>query len=211
MYTLYYSPGACSLVAHALLAQAKQPYDTVKIDLQKGEGRTPEYLKINPRGQVPVLIEDGKIRRESAVIALHLAEKHNSPLLPKDVEQRRAMEEWLAFYNSTLHQAYSAYFLMWRRLEDEQAKEAALSLVVKRINMLWREVEEHLATHRYLCGDVMTLPDLFHAVIANWSTVLAHKIELGPNILRLCSEVAQLPHFKQALEEESINYRLSAA
>ena len=210
MYKLYYSPGACSLVAHALLVASAQSFEAVSIDLKKGENRRAEFLQINPRGQVPVLIEDGKIRRESAVIALHLAEQFASPLLPKDSEQRRTMEEWLAFYNSTLHQAYSSYFMLSARLQGD-AKEAALAVVVKRINMLWKEVEEHLATHRYLCGDAMTLPDIFHATIAHWSVILAHTIELGPNTRRLCEEVAKWPPFVQALEEEGIIYGLAVA
>jgi glutathione S-transferase len=206
MYTLYYSPGACSLAVHALLHSLSIPFETVRVDMNQGGNRTPEYLKLNPRGQVPVLIEDGHIIRESAVIAVYLSDKHKSPLLPAPGWQRLEMQEWLGFYNSTLHQAYGAYFLMSKRLKDETAKEAACTLVAKRISGLWKEVEAQLEKNPYICGQTLTLVDLFHTVIANWTSVLGHKVELGPNIVRLCAAVSALPYFEKAMQAENIHY-----
>lgn len=209
MYTLYYSPGACSLAIHALLISISAPYTLVRTDLNAGENRSPEFLKLNPRGQVPVLLEGERIMRESAAIAVYLADKHKSPLLPTLLQERLTALEWLGFYNSSLHQAYASYFLLSRNLKDEGAKQAACALACRRIAYLWREVEAHLTHNRYLCGETLTLPDLFHAVIANWTPTLADPVTLGPNILRLCREVAALSFFRQALEEESLAYGLA--
>ena len=56
---LFYSPGACSLAPHIVLEEIGAPYELVRLALHKGEQRTPEYLKINPKGRVPALVEDG--------------------------------------------------------------------------------------------------------------------------------------------------------
>jgi glutathione S-transferase len=208
MYKLYYSPGACSLAVHALLYSLSVPFETVRVDINKGENRGAEYLKLNPRGQIPVMLEGDRIFRESAAIAVYLADKYHSPLLPQEEFERFKALEWLGFYNSSLHQAYGAYFLLARNLKEETAKQAACDLAARRIGFLWREVEEHLASSRYLCGASLTLADLFHTVIANWTGALAHKVVLGPNILRLCKEVASLPYFSQALQAENISYTL---
>lgn len=207
MYTLYYSPAACSLVIHALLIHLSLPFKVICSDIKKGQTHTPEFLKLNPRGQVPVLLEDGRVLRESVAIAMYLADTYGSPLLPKDTIQRQRMTEWLAFYNSSLHQTYSSYFMMSARLSDS-AREETLSLVSKRLNRLWKEVESHLENNHYLCGNDLTLADLFHATIANWGGALAHPVVLGPNTRRLCAEVAALPYFKQALSEEAIDYHI---
>ena len=159
MYKLYYSPGACSLAVHAILYSLEVPFETSRVNINKGENRTPEYLKINPRGQVPVLIEDGRIIRESAVIATYLVEKHKSPLLPKDESQKLTAMEWLGFYNSTMHQAYSGFFLMSKNLQDEKVKEAACTLMEKRIHVLWKEIESNLEQNKYLCGNIITIAE----------------------------------------------------
>jgi glutathione S-transferase len=60
MYTLYYSPGAASMVVHLALLEAGAPHRLQQIDLDNGEQRQPDYLKLNPNGLVPTLSIDGK-------------------------------------------------------------------------------------------------------------------------------------------------------
>ena len=61
MLTLYFSPGACSLASHIGLEECGAQYEAKPVLLAKGQQRTPEYMKINPRGKVPALDADGKI------------------------------------------------------------------------------------------------------------------------------------------------------
>jgi len=81
-YQLYYSPGACSMAIHVLLHELNQPFDLNPIDLKSP--REDSFLKISPRGQVPVLVEDGLPIYEGAAIIMHLCEKFKSELLPRD-------------------------------------------------------------------------------------------------------------------------------
>src|SRR5205085_2265415 len=70
------------------------PYEWVAVDIMKGESRTPEYLAINPWGQVPaVVLDDGRTLSQSNAIILHLAE--GSALVPADAYDRARMHEWL--------------------------------------------------------------------------------------------------------------------
>ncbi|MBY0408155.1 MAG: glutathione S-transferase, partial [Rickettsiales bacterium] len=110
MYQLYYSPGACSLAIHVTLLELGVPFKANKIDLSKGENRTPEFLKLNPRGSVPVLLDGDQIIREGAAQLLYLLDKHKSPLLPASGPERATALEWLMFANATLHPVYSRGF-----------------------------------------------------------------------------------------------------
>src|SRR5678815_4787717 len=65
---LYYSPGACSLAPHIVLEEAKAPYTTQRVDLKGGEQRSPEYLKVNPKGRVPALATERGILTENPAI-----------------------------------------------------------------------------------------------------------------------------------------------
>jgi glutathione S-transferase len=62
MYKLYYSPGACSMAVHVALNECNQPVTLEKVDLMAGAQRNPDFLKINPRGQIPVLVDGRNVR-----------------------------------------------------------------------------------------------------------------------------------------------------
>ena len=76
MYSLYYSPGAASLVVHWLLIELGVPHQLHKLDLQAGQQKRPEYLALNPNGVVPTLVIDGKPMHEAAAMLLWLADRH---------------------------------------------------------------------------------------------------------------------------------------
>src|SRR4026208_1799287 len=85
MMTLFFSPGACSLASHIGLEETGAPYELKPILLAKGQQRTAEYLKINPRGKVPALSVDGKILVENTGILTYLARRYSDKkLLPAD-------------------------------------------------------------------------------------------------------------------------------
>ena len=69
MYKLYYSPGACSLAVHVILNELAVPFEAVRKSTKDGSLKTPEFLKINPRGQVPVLVAgDTPVKEGAAMI-----------------------------------------------------------------------------------------------------------------------------------------------
>ncbi len=85
MLTLYFSPGACSLASHIGLEETGAPYEAKPILLAKGQQRTEEYQKINPRGKVPALSVDGKILVENTAILTYLARRFpEKKLMPTD-------------------------------------------------------------------------------------------------------------------------------
>ena len=72
---LYYASGACSFVPHTALELAGATYEPLPIKLHRGEQRTPEYLAVNPRGQVPVLVDGGETITQIAAIVNYLDAK----------------------------------------------------------------------------------------------------------------------------------------
>jgi len=92
MYTLYYSPGAASLVVHMALLEAGADYALEKVDMEAGAQRSPEYLKLNPNGLVPTLLIDGKPFFEAAAALMTIADRHPDAKIapPIDSIQRAA-------------------------------------------------------------------------------------------------------------------------
>ena len=76
MYTLYWSPGTASLCVHWMLIELGEPHELVQVDIEAGEHRKPEYLKLNPSGVVPTLVVEGVPLGEAAALCMILAERH---------------------------------------------------------------------------------------------------------------------------------------
>ena len=90
MYTLYFSPGACSFAVHAVLRELEIPFELKKVEIAKGATRSNAFLEFNPRGRVPVLSNGDWRLTEVVAILLFLAEqKPESQLLPGDALDRR--------------------------------------------------------------------------------------------------------------------------
>ena len=81
---LYFAPGACSFVPHAMLEMAGADYEPMMLKLHKGEQYGDAYKAINPRSQVPVLVDDAQVVTQIAAITLYLDEKFpQAGFLPK--------------------------------------------------------------------------------------------------------------------------------
>ncbi len=111
---LYYAPGACSLSPHIALLEAGLPYDLVKVDLRaKKLENGDDYLKVNPKGQVPALgLDSGEIVTEGPVIVQMIADKASAKNLApaRDSAERYKLLEWLNFITGELHKNFSPLF-----------------------------------------------------------------------------------------------------
>jgi glutathione S-transferase len=198
------------MAVHVALLECNQQFTLEKLDLQAGQQRSPEFLKINPRGQVPVLIEHDHVLREGAAILIHLLEKHQSPLLPRNSKERTEAIEWLMFCNATLHPAYGRCFFLKRAAEDGPQKDKLLDAAAANVNKLWEEVEQRLSKHTYLCGEDVTMADILMTVIANWSPNVPRPINFGAKTKKLFQAIITRPSYKKALEVEQVEYKVAA-
>ncbi len=111
---LYYTPGACSLSPHIALLEAGLPYDLVKVDLRaKKLENGDDFLKVNPKGQVPVLaLDSGELVTEGPVIIQMIADKAaDKNLAPaRDSTDRYKLLEWLNFITTELHKNFGPMF-----------------------------------------------------------------------------------------------------
>jgi glutathione S-transferase len=209
MMKLYYASGACSFAVHTMLIESGAKFEVHKIDLQKGEGRTPEFLKLNSRGQIPVLVDGDLVIREGAAILNYLAEKFNSPLMPKSGATRVAAMEWMMFANATLHPAYSRCYFMNRQDIDAAAKAKVMDACCASVQALWDDVEAQLNKGtKYIAGNEVTIGDTMLCVMANWG--IATPPQFGPKTKALIAEVSHRPSYQAALAAEGVDYKAAA-
>lgn len=207
-YKLYYSPGACSLAAHVILNEIGEKAEFIKTPTSDGSTRTPDFLKINPFGGIPVLSEGNNSINEGGAIITYLCDKHNSPLLPKSGWERATALKWLMFANATLHPAYGRTFWISKNLPADQ-QEAALKTAREQIQKLWDTIEAELEKQGtpYLNGKDVTAGDILVTVIANWNP---QNYKFGPKTKALLKSVSSRPAYQKALATEEVEYKAAA-
>lgn len=210
MYTLYYLPGSCSLAVHVALNEVGAAFNTVSVAVPDGATRPAEFLALNPRGNVPVLVRDGVVAREGAAILVTLLDAHKSPLLPAAGAARASVLEWLCFANASLHPAYTRCFFQHRMLDDKAAENPLYAPSVAHIQKLWDDIEQQLSRHDYLTGDQCSIADILVTVIANWTPNLKKPVTFGPKTRALFARVVARPAYQKAMAAESVTYKVAA-
>jgi glutathione S-transferase len=135
----------------------KRPYEWVPIDITKGESRTPEFLRLNPMGQVPVIeLDDGRALAQSNAIIRYLAA--GSELLPTDVFLQAKVDELLCWeqYNHEPYVAVCRYHMVYLG----RPKEAREPQRVERGEQALDLMEKLLSSRSYFVGDSLTIADI---------------------------------------------------
>jgi len=132
-------------------------YSWIEVDIIAGQSRTPQFLAMNPAGQVPVVVlGDDRCLAQSNAIILHLAE--GSPLIPSDAYERAKMLEWM-FWEQYSHEPYIAV----ARFQVHQGRAVAdlEPRLVERGKAALQRLEDGLATGApFLVGSALCLADV---------------------------------------------------
>lgn len=104
MIRLHYAPGNASLAVHVLLRELGLPFELVRVDREHQAHKSPEYLKLNPNGLIPVYEDGDLVLYETAAICLHLADTHPAAALmpPLATPQRAHAYKWLMWLTNTV-------------------------------------------------------------------------------------------------------------
>jgi len=129
-------------------------YDWIETSVLDRQSRTPEFLAMNPAGQVPtVLLDDGRPLAQSNAIVLHLAQ--GSALIPTDAYDRARMLEWM-FWEQYSHEPYIAVARFQRRYLGNEPEPK----IVERGNAALQRLEDGLAVSPFLVGEIVSLADV---------------------------------------------------
>src|SRR3974390_1320853 len=198
---LYYSPGACSLSPHIALCEAGLPYDLVKVDLRaKKLENGDDYLKVNPKGQVPALaLNSGELVTEGPVIIQMIADQAGDKnLVPaRDSAERYKLLEWLNFITSQLQQNFSPLF---QPVIPDDVK----TFFKDRLMAKFRYIDSQLAGRDYLMGKQFTVADGYLFVMLAWADRLNLDLSALPNLMAYKARVAARPKVKEALTKEGL-------
>jgi glutathione S-transferase len=169
MLTLYFSPGACSLASHIGLEETGAPYEAKPILLAKGQQRTEEYQKINPRGKVPALSVDGKVLVENTAILTYLARRFpEKKLMPTDPAEEARCIGTMCWFSSIVHPSYQRVNRPERFAEAEVAHAAVKENGRKSFWANCQEIDSMFQGKEWIMGSDYTLVDPYALVFYGW-------------------------------------------
>jgi glutathione S-transferase len=205
MYTLYYSPGAASMLPHLLLLETGTAHELKRVDTASGEQRSPEYLKLNPNGVVPTLIVDGRPCAETAALLLLFCERHpEAGLAPAiDAPERAAFLQGVLYLANTLQ----PLFRLWFYPSDiGAADEAAFKVGLRpRIEKCFDHLAAQLADGRpYLLGERFSALDLYATMLMRWSRNMPKPATEWPVLKALADRVRARESWQRLYEIEGL-------
>ena len=199
---LYYSPGACSLSPHIVLREAGLPFELERVDVaqKKLKPGGADFLKVNAKGQVPVLqLDNGEILTEGPVIVQYVADqKPASGLAPANGTMARYhTQEWLNYITSELHKVFAPLF-------RPNTPEAFVKITKENLANRFAYLDKQLADRQYLTGDKFTVADAYCFVIVGWSKYKDIDLARWPNLTAYMDRVAARPKVQEALKAEGL-------
>ncbi|QOZ26184.1 Glutathione S-transferase GstB [Bradyrhizobium ivorense] len=180
------------------LAELELPYQRIDAGMQFGKNDQADYLAMNPNGRVPTLVDGDYVLWESNSVMRYLcmAYGQGSPIYPQAPQARAAVDRWLDWSLSTLQPVDRPVFWALVRTPPEKRDMVQIQKDVDAEGVVWRVVEDRLATRRFIEGDQFTIADIVLGAFARrWLGVEGVSKPKLPNLDRWFGELAARPGF----------------
>ncbi len=186
--------------ASIMLEETGFSYTAHTINLMKGEQSTPEFLKLNPSGRIPAIVdhdtghEEPLVLSQSVAIILYLAEK-SGRFMPSDPKQRAKAYEWLIYHATDIAPNLFNIFYFSKRCKPPQPE--AIQLLEQRNQAHYVLFDEHLADHEFLAGDQYSIADI--AVFPAMALIEDERFQSYQHIQRWIQLIAARPAVQRGM------------
>ncbi|MEO6419138.1 MAG: glutathione S-transferase family protein [Polyangiaceae bacterium] len=193
----YYSPMSSATRIHWALEELKIPYEKVKVDTKAGDQRKPAYLKINPNGKVPALVDGGVPMFESLAMLIHLGETYGveNNLWPAvGTPERLQALSWTTWGTVTFATAVFQVIMNTAERFPAEAKNAAQAETAKvAVGSLLQILNAQLEGRSYLLGPDFTLVDVANASMIAFTMRAGIDLAPYPNVTAWFARSTQRP------------------
>ncbi|MFA1623987.1 glutathione S-transferase family protein [Rhizobium mongolense] len=205
MMKLYGLGPTRSLRALWALQELDAEFEFVPVNLLAGENRRPDFLRLNPAGKLPVLVDGDLILTESAAIVMYLAEKYGAKgLMPADLRERARAYRWSMFAVTELEQP------LWRIAkhtfiypEDKRLPED-IALAREEFMAMAAILERHMDGRQFIVGDKITIADCVTAYVVDWGNENG-LVDGCPNLKAYLERMYARPKAPQRIAEALAN------
>jgi glutathione S-transferase len=208
MYKLYWSPGSAAMAPQAILNAIGVEHELIKLDDDKREQKSAQYMELNPHGRVPTLVYDGtNVMYEAAAICLFLTERHpEAGLAPAPGHPDRGpFLQWMTYQTNTLQEAlmhywHGEYFIDGAEQHAQISKKAE-----QRCDEMFGFLDGELSrSGPWLCGKNFYACDLYLAMMARWTRKMEKTAVRHKEIKRVVQHCLALPPYAKMLKDQGI-------
>ena len=214
---LYFAPGACSFVPHSLLETAGADFEPVMVKLHKGEQNEEAFRAVNPRGQVPVLVDGDETITQIVAIVTYLDAKFpQQQFLPREPLARARVLETLAWMNNTVHPTFTHVFMPFKFASTPEAQAELKEFNAKTYARLLGELEAMArkaaaAGRPWLGGEHLGPLDVYSLTLLRWGGFAQIDPTSYSALWAHVQKVAQQPGVARAIERERLQLNLYKA
>jgi glutathione S-transferase len=206
MLALYYYPGNASLLPHMMLREIGAPFEMRLVDRAQNVQKSADYLKLNPNGRIPVLVDGDLVLFETAAIALHLADRFPQAGLAPAVgtKERAEFYKWMIHLSNTPQAEYRPWFYPHEHAGDETAIPIVKQAAEQRLYRMFDIISEQLGDRAWLLGERFSAADLFLFMLMRWGRGMPRPPRVHANLNALAERVIARPAVQEALKVEGI-------
>jgi glutathione S-transferase len=179
MIELHYFPSNASFAPHLLLEEMGIPFRLCLVDRANNAHKSPAYLKLNPNGLIPTLVDGDLVLYETAAILMHLADCHAGFAPAPGTAERAEYYKWMVWLTNTLQPMLIHYYYPDRMASDAaEVKARAEAQVAPMLD----QMEAHLARHSgdWFLGGAYTAVDPLAFMLCRWTRMHAHPAKSRP-------------------------------
>lgn len=204
MYTLFFSPGACSLASHIALIEAGLPYDLKRLKFAENEQRSQAFLKVNPKGRVPALVTDQGTLTESPAILTFIAQMApEKALVPADPFGLAKVQAFNSFLATTVHVNHAHGRRASRWADEPTSIEDMKRKVPQTMREAFQLIEDDLQDGAWVVGDQFTIADIYLYVMDTWLAGDGVDINEFPKVKAHYERMSARASVQKALADEA--------
>lgn len=206
MITLHYYPGNASLFPHMLLRELGVAFELQLVNREANAQTSDAYLRLNPNGKIPVLIDEDLVIYETAAIGLHLCDAYPqaglSPL-PGDPD-RPDYYRWMAHLSNTPQAEFRSWFYPHEFTTDPDGVANVKAAAALRLAGVFRNIELLLGQGPWLLGERFSAADLYLLMMTRWGRTLPDPVRDLPNLGAHAARVLARPAVQAAFAAEGL-------
>ncbi len=202
MITLFYGPKTRSTRPRWLLEELGVSYELKRIDLTKGEHKTPDYLKVHPLGKVPAMTDGKETFFESSAMVLYLADKFPEKQLAPTAESpdRPEFLQWMFYCGGAYDEAIVNYFYHTQLLPEGQRMPQVAEYSKQIVQKMSEVLESTLKDRDYLMGKHFSAVDVVLTSLVLFATRLK-LLENFPTLQAYGKRASDRPAFQRAIKD----------
>jgi glutathione S-transferase len=169
MIQLHHVPSSAAMAPHFLLEELGLPFELVPVNAAAGEHKAAPYLRLNPNGLIPTLVDGDLVLYETPAILMHLCDQSGRLMPPLGTAARAQAYKWMAWLNNSVQTALILYFYP-ERWVPEHAGELKASAQAKVLGLL-EQLDAELARHGqpWLLGADFSAVDCLAFTLCRWT------------------------------------------